>query len=631
MKQNMKTLKILLIGQPNVGKSSLLNAIVGPKVTVSNYPGTTVEVTKAKKKVGGTEIEFRDTPGIYSISDRSEEEKVTEKALFEEEIDGVIVVADATSLERSLYMTLQVLEAKIPTILALNFVEDAQRKGIQIDSEKLEKLINIPVVPINPITKKGIDKLVELIPAIRETAKRSFQIEYDDHIEQAVNDISLQVEGELPKRFVALRVLEEDEDFYRYLNDGRVIKSVKERLNDHPKVARDISITRYGTASFIAEQVTQITHLERKKQFQEKIDDVLLHKNWGPLAAGLFLLALFGLLLFLGNFVQGILMELTESLLSSLLIDESSIAALVLVQGLTGVVAGISIALPYVFLFYLFLGILEDTGLLSRFIVNAERFLKKLGLPGKAFIPLALGLGCTVPAVRATRVLSSKKEQFHTASLFAFVPCSSRTAIIMGVVGFYGGIMLVFFVLVTALVAGLIWAFGIKKVFHVRSEPLLLELPPYRRPLIKNVAAKSWIRMKDFVYIVIPLLAIGGIAYGILDTIGLAAVVVEPLSPITTWLGLPAVVIIPLLFGFLQKDLTGGMLVSVLGIEVSLALTSLQIYTFGVAAIIGIPCIIAFGMLAKEFGFKRSMLLTVTSIGYGLLVAGLAWRIISLL
>ena len=630
MKQNIKTLKILLIGQPNVGKSSLLNAIVGPKVTVSNYPGTTVEVTKAKKKVGGTEIEFRDTPGIYSISDRSEEEKVTEKALFEEEIDGVIVVADATSLDRSLYMTLQVLEAKIPTILALNFVEDAQKKGIHIDSEKLEKLLNIPVVPINPITKKGIDKLVELIPVMRETAKRSFQIEYDDHIEQAVNDISLQVEGKLPKRFVALRVLEKDKDFYRYLKDGRIIKSVKEGLSDHPNVARDISITRYGTASFIAEHITQITHLERTKQFQEKIDDVLLHEIWGPLTTGLFLLALFGLLLFLGNFVQGILMELTESLLSSLLIDESSIAALVLVQGLTGVAAGISIALPYVFLFYLFLGVLEDTGMLSRFIVNAERFLKKLGLPGKAFIPLALGLGCTIPAVRATRVLSSKKEQFHAASLFAFVPCSSRTAIIMGVVGFYGGIMLAFFVLVTALVAGLIWAFGIKKVFHVQSEPLLLELPPYRKPLIKNVAAKSWIRMKDFVYIVIPLLAIGGIAYGILDTIGLAAVVVEPLSPITTWLGLPAVVIIPLLFGFLQKDLTGGMLVSVLGVELSLALTSLQLYTFGVAAVIGIPCIIAFGMLAKEFGFKRSMLLTVTSIGYGLLVAGVAWRIVSL-
>ena len=624
----MENLKILLIGQPNVGKSSLLNALVGPRVTVSNYPGTTVEVTKAKKKINNTGIEFVDTPGIYSISDRSEEEKVTERALFEEKIDGVIIVADATSLERSLYMALQVLEAKIPTILAINFVEDAQKKGIQIDSEKLEKLLNIPVVPINPITKKGIDKLVELIPAIRENAKRNFQIEYDDHIEQAVNDISPQVEGKLPKRFVALRVLEEDKDFYKYLKDGKIVKTVKEGLNDHPKVARGISIIRYDTASYIAEHITQITHLDRKKQFQEKIDNVLLHKNWGPLATGLLLLAIFGLLLFLGNFIQEILMELTESFLSSLLIDESSIVALVLVQGLTGVVAGVSIALPYVFLFYLFLGVLEDTGVLPRLIVNAERFLKKLGLPGKAFIPLALGLGCTVPAVRATRLLSSKKEQFHTASLFAFVPCSSRIAIIMGVVGFYGGITLAFFVLVTALVAGLIWAFGIKKVFHVHSEPLLLELPPYRKPLISNVVAKSWIRMKDFVYIVIPLLAIGGIAYGILDTMGLTAVVVEPLSPITIWLGLPAVVIIPLLFGFLQKDLTGGMLVSVLGIELSLALTSLQIYTFGVAAVIGIPCIIAFGMLAKEFGFKRSVLLTVTSIGYGLLVAGLIWRIV---
>jgi len=631
MIRNMRSLKILLIGQPNVGKSSLLNAIVGNKVTVSNYPGTTVEVTKAKKKVGGTEIEFRDTPGIYSISDRSEEEKVTEKALFEEEIDGTIVVADATSLERSLYMTLQVLEAKIPTILALNFVEDARKKGIQIDSEKLEKLLNIQIVPVNPITKKGIDKLVRLIPEIRDIAERSFQVEYDDHIEQAVNDISLQVEGELSKRFVALRVLEKDEDFYGYLKDDRIFKSVEEKLHDHPEVARDISITRYGTASFIAEQVTQITHLEEGKQLTKKIDDILLHKGWGLLITGLFLFVLFGLLLFLGNFVQGILMELTENFLSSLLIDNSSIAALVLVQGLTGVVAGISIALPYVFLFYLFLGVLEDSGLLSRFIVNAERFLKKIGLPGKAFIPLALGLGCTVPAVRATRLMSSKKEQFHTASLFAFIPCSSRIAIIMGIVGFYGGVMLASLVLVTVLAAGLAWALGIKRIFHINSEPLLLELPPYRKPLIKNVAAKSWIRMKDFVYIVIPLLVIGGIVYGILDTIGLVAVVVKPFSPITTWLGLPAVVIIPLLFGFLQKDLTGGMLVSVLGIELSLALTSLQIYTFGVATVIGIPCIIALGILAKEFGFKRSILLTVTSICYGLLVAGLMWRISSIL
>jgi ferrous iron transport protein B len=627
----MKNLKILLIGQPNVGKSSLLNALVGPRVTVSNYPGTTVEITKAKKNFNKTKIEFVDTPGIYSISDRSEEEKVTERALFEEEADGVIVIADATSLERSLYMALQILEAQIPTVLALNFVEDAEKKGIKIDYEKLKSVLHIPVVPLNPLTKKGIDKLVDSVAKIKKISKRAFTLEYDDHIESAIDKISSQMkETSMPSRFTAIRILEGDEDFFKFLKDKRIITKVRESLEEHPKVAEDIAITRYGTASFVAEKVTRIIPLEKEKKLQEEIDRVLLHRIWGPLTTGLFLLAIFGMLLYLGNLIQGVLTGLTESLLSSLTTAEHSIFTMVLVNSLTGIALGVSIALPYVFLFYLLLGLLEDIGFLSRFTVNTEIFLKKLGLPGKSFIPLALGLGCTAPATRATRVLSSEKVQIHTASLFAFVPCSSRIAIIMGIVGFYGGVKLAISVFATSFVAGLVWAFGIKKAIQIKSEPLLLELPPYRKPLIKNVFAKSWIRMKDFVYIVIPLLALGGIAYGILDISGLTYIVLEPLSPITTWLGLPTVTIIPIIFGFLQKDLTGAMLLSVLGSETSSVLTLLQIYTFGVATTIGIPCMIALGMLIKEFGFKRAIVLTMTSIVYGFLFAGLAWRIISI-
>jgi len=627
----MKDLKILLIGQPNVGKSSLLNALVGPRVTVSNYPGTTVEITKAKKSFDKIEIEFVDTPGIYSISDRSEEEKVTERALFEEEADGVIAIADATSLERSLYMALQILEAKIPTVLALNFVEDAEKKGIRINCEKLKGILHIPVVPINPLTKKGIDKLVDTVAKLKKISKRAFTIEYDDHIESAIDKTSSQMkETSMPSRFLAIRILEGDEDFFKFLKDKRIIAEVRGNLEEHPKVAEDIAITRYGTASFIAEKATKIIPLEKEKKLQEEMDRVLLHKISGPLTTSLFLLAIFGILLYLGNLIQGVFTDLTESLLSSLTTAEHSIITIVLVNGLTGIAMGVSIALPYVFLFYLLLGLLEDIGLLSRFTVNAEIFLKKLGLPGKSFIPLALGLGCTAPATRATRVLSSEKEQIHTASLFAFVPCSSRIAIIMGIVGFYGGIRLALSVLAASFAAGLIWAFGIKKVIEIQSEPLLLELPPYRKPLIKNVFAKSWIRMRDFVYIVIPLLALGGIAYGILDMSGLTHIIVEPFSPITTWLGLPTVTIIPIIFGFLQKDLTGAMFLSVLGSEIPLVLTPLQIYTFGVATTIGIPCIIALGMLIKEFGFKRAIILTITSIVYGLLFAGLAWRTISL-
>ena len=586
-------------------------------------------MTKAKKKINSTEIEFLDTPGIYSISDRSEEEKITEKTLFEEEVDGAIVIADATSLERSLYMVLQILEAQMPVVLALNFIEDARKKGIKIDDEKLERYFNIPVVCINPLTKMGINRLMDVILKIKKIARQNFKIKYDDHIEEAIYKISVQVKGKLPKRFVALRVLEEDEDFYKYLGDKRIIRETKKSLVKHPKIAEDISITRYGTASFITEKVTQMTSLKKENILQEKVDNILLHRIWGPFITGLFFLVIFGTLLFLGNLIQNVLMNLTEGFLSSFDITKYSFIAMILVQGLTGLAAGVSIALPYVFLFYLLLGVLEDIGVLSRFIVNMERFLKRIGLPGKSFIPLALGLGCTAPAVRATRVLSSKKEQFHTASLFAFVPCSSRIAIIMGVVGFYGGTKLAFSVFATVFIAGLIWAFGIKKVIPLKSEPLLLELPPYRRPFIKNILAKSWIRMKDFVYIVIPLLILGGIVYGILDISGFTNIIVKPLSPITNLLGLPAVANIPLIFGFLQKDLTGGMLVSVLGSEISSVLTPLQIYTFGVASTIGIPCIIALGMLIREFGFKRAIFLTSASIIYGLLVAGLAWRIFS--
>jgi len=627
----MESFKVLLIGQPNVGKSSLLNALVGPRVIVSNYPGTTVEITKAKRRFNTTEIEFVDTPGIYSISDRSEEEKVTERALFEN-TDGVIVIADATSLERSLYMALQILEAKIPFILALNFVEDAEKKGIGIDYEKLKGFLHVPIVPINPLTKKGIVKLVDTITGIKRIPKSIFTIEYDDHIENAINAISSQVkETELPKRFLSLRILEGDEDFFKFLKNINAIREAKKILREHQNVEKDIAITRYGTASFIAEKVTRIIPLlEQEKNLQDNVDRLLLHRIAGPLITGMFLFIIFGILLYLGNMLQGFLTGLTEGLLSFVAPAEHSILTMILANGLTGIAIGVSIALPYVFLFYLILGLLEDIGVLSRFIVNAEIFLRKMGLPGKSFIPLALGLGCTAPATRATRILVSEEEQIQTASLFAFVPCSSRIAIIMGIVGFYGDIMLSLSVFATSFVAGLIWAFGIKKIIRLKSEPLLLELPPYRKPLIRNVFAKSWIRMKGFVYIVMPLLALGGIAYGVLDMSGLTNTIVEPLSPITAWLGLPNVTVIPLIFGFLQKDLTGTMLLSVLGIEVSQFLTNLQIYTFGVATTIGIPCIIALGMLIKEFGFKRAILLTIISIVYGLLFAGLASRIVSI-
>ncbi len=630
----MQNLKILLIGQPNVGKSSLLNSLVGPKVIVSNYPGTTVEVIRAKKIFGGVKIEFEDTPGIYSISDRSEEEKVTERALFEDDIDGAVILADAVSLERSLYLVFQVLEAKIPVIIALNFIESAKKKGIIIDYKKLAKLLSIPIIPINPLKKTGIKELIDAFLKIKEAKSITFTVKYDDDIEIAIEEISRYVKGELPRRFVALRTLEEDEDYYKYLKDKSIIEKVKENLKEHPKVDRDISITRYGTAAFIAEKITQLVYVDEKsKSLEEKVDQILLHQVWGPILTVLAFAMIFGILLYLGGWIEEVLMDLVEESILPAARLGSGFFGMVLEAALTGVMAGVSIALPYVFLFYIIFTLIEDTGFLSRFVINSERFLRRLDLPGKAVIPLALGLGCTVPGARATRILSSEKERFYTTSLFTAVPCSSRLAIIMGIVGHFGGKLLAVSVLASLVIALLVFGYFMKKVMKMEKKPVLHELPelpPYRMPSIKNIITKSWIRMKTFIYVVIPFLILGGILYSVLDILGVTKVIVEPFSPIMWWLGLPAVAIIPWLFSYLQKDLSAVMLFSVLGTEIAVILSPIQIYSFGMATTIGIPCMIATGMIWKEFGARKAIILTLVSAVYGLLFAGVAFRIVSI-
>lgn len=626
----MSDLEIALVGQPNTGKSALYNAIVGPKVTVSNYPGTTVDVARAEMRLGEQTIEFVDTPGIYSISDRSEEEKVTERILFKSEIDGTIVLVDATSLERSLYFVLQILEAGIPAVLALNFVEEAEAKGIHIDTEQLEDLLGVPVVAINPLTGKGVDSLVEVSASIGDLTEQRYQVEYDDHIEEAIRRVSEAVSKAvaLPNRFVALRVLEGDEEFLGHLERMDVVEPVREGVEEHPDISRDISVTRFGTASWIAHEVTDLRRIQKKKSLGEQLDNVLLAPVAGPIVTYAAFLGIFSVLLVLGNEVQHWLTVLFEATVPTT--TEATPVAFVLVEGLNGLTAGIAIALPYVFLFYLLLGLLEDVGVLSRFIVNLDRFLRKLNLPGKSFIPLALGLGCTAAATRATRVLASKDEQFHTSSFFAFVPCSSRIAIIMGIVGFYGSFELALSIFVTLILAGLFWGYLLTKLTDVEAEPLLIELPPYRRPVLGNVLAKSWLRMKDFVYVVLPLLMVGGTVYGLLELRDIPRLIVDPLAPISSWLGLPGPAMIPLVFGFIQKDLTGPMLLSVLGRNLE-GLSMLQIYAFGVASTIGIPCVIALAMLWKEFGWRRSILLTTVSVSYGYLFAGIAWRVVAFL
>ena len=640
-------IRILFIGQPNVGKSSLLNALVGTKITVSNYPGTSVEIMEAEKiltlyiknkaKIQKIKYIFKDTPGIYSISDRSAEESITKKSIFQKDYDIIIIIVDATALERGLYFTLQVLESGLNAVLGINFIEDAYKKGITINNKKLNHILGIPVVNFNPITKNIEELVITATNEICKPSKKYFSVKYDDHIEELIDFILKSITSDMSERFVSVRILEEDPDFINLLpNKKKQILSEKKRLiaEKHLNIKEDISKQRYGTSAYISEQVTRIHKIKKlDKTKKPLLDKVLFHRTWGLFLTLIFFLGLLFVLLVIGGKIEELLIGLGDIVIELIPEGGWSIGNFsfldLLREGLAGAFAGIAIAFPYILLFYLILGVIEDIGILPRFVVNIQKIFNYLGLPSKGLISMILGLGCTVPAYSSTRIINRKSDKLKIALMFSFIPCSSRIGIIMGIVGFFGGYLLSLAIFLTLFGSMLIWAFMIKWITKVPLEPMLIELPPYRRPVINNVFSKSWLRMKGFVKIVIPLLIGGGIIYSLLDQIGVTAYFVELLGPIIELLfGLPGETIIPIVFGFIQKDLTGAMLMSALGTENGLILlTNIQLYTFGVITSIGVPCVIALGMMFKEYGIKNSLIIFISVLLYNILIASISWRI----
>jgi ferrous iron transport protein B len=362
----------------------------------------------------------------------------------------------------------------------------------------------------------------------------------------------------------------------------------------------------------------------------------MLNPVWGTLLTVAFLLAMFAGLLFVGGLLQDFLSSLIQSFVLPWVQNVSAgmpgYVTMMVESAVVGTSAGIAIAIPYVFLFYFALGLLEDLGFLPRFILMLDRTLRKLNLPGQAIIPMLLGMGCTVPATTATRILENRADRMKVTTLFAVIPCSSRIAIILGVVGHFAGMLAALGVFSV----GLLMILGIGLIFRHTSASdsslLLLELPPFRRPTLHSVVMKGWLRMKEFVYVVIPLLIIGGASYGLLKWLGLEGVLFDPLSFLTTgWLHLPKETITPLVYGFLQKDLTPAMLSSVFGTtDLSSVMTPIQLFTFGLASTFQIPCVVAFGMIGRELGWRWAITLTIAALVVGLVISGLVLRIILL-
>ena len=562
--------KILLIGNPNVGKSAVFSRLTGAKVVISNYPGTTVEFTEGCTKINASRPVIIDIPGTYSLKPTSKAEEVAVRML--KDGDLIINIVDATNLERNLCLTLELLEEGIPVIVALNMWDDTKHKGIEIDVKKLEKILGVPVVPTCGLTGEGIKELVNNIPKAR-----------------------IKKHGVLT-------------DGARWKYIGKIIEDVQklhhrhhtflERLEDlsiRPATGMPVAVIVLFCAFWVIRFIAENLIVYAADPFFTKI--------WTPIAMKIS--ALLGTGSFLHDVIIGKLVDGTVNYTQGF--------------GLftTGFYVPFAMVLPYIISFYLALGILEDFGYLPRFAVLMDNFMHRLGLHGYAVIPLILGLGCNVPGALAMRILEGKREKFIAATLMAVaVPCMAQIAMIIGLVGERGGtyVGVVFLTLFLVLV---IKGLMLNKFTKGKSPEILLEIPPYRIPHISSVFKKLWMRVFSFLKEAVPYVLLGILFVNVLYTLGVINVLSGIFSPIIqkVW-GLPKEAIAALIIGFLRKDVAIGMLGP-------LNLTTKQLVVGSTVLAIYFPCIATFAVLVRELGIRDMLKSAALMIGTAILVGGL--------
>ena len=543
--------KFLLMGNPNVGKSAIFSRLTGARIIVSNYPGTTVEFTQGQMKIGRERPLVIDAPGTYTLEPTSKAEEVAARML--KDGDLIIDVVNATNLERNLYLTLELLEKGIPVIVALNMWDETKHQGIDIDVEKLEKELGVPVIPTCGLTGEGIK---ELILRLKEAKPLKIKPTSDSDKWERIGEI---IEG-------TQRLTHHHHTFLQRLEE----LSIKP-LSGIP-IAVGVVYAAFWAIRFIGEGL--ITY----------IFEPLFDKAWVPLM--LRLGSMLGEETFLHNVLIGKLIDGTIDF-------KMSFGVLT-----TGLFLPIAMVLPYIISFYLILGLLEDFGYLPRLAVLVDNFMHHIGLHGFAIVPMMLGLGCNVPGALAIRLLEGRREKFIAATLMAVsVPCMAQIAMIVGLVGERGGqyLGIIFGTLfILFIIKGLI----MNKVLKGTSPEILVEIPPYRIPQSLAVIKKLWMRVSGFLKEALPYVLLGVLFVNILYALKIIDFISKVFSPLLTGLwGLPKEAISALIIGFLRKDVAVGMLGP-------LNLTTKQLVIGSTILAIYFPCIATFIMLVKELGIK---------------------------
>lgn len=636
----MKQIKVGFVGNPNCGKTTLFNAFTGAKLKVANWPGVTVEKKEGETVYKGEKIKLIDLPGIYSLTSYSIEEKVTRKCIMNHEIDVIINIVDASSLERNLYLTLQLLELGKPVILALNMMDIVEERGMELDLHRLPELLGgIPVVPVSARKRTGLDVLMHAVIHHFEEGPAHPVIRYNDVIETKIEKLEIVMKANYPKlenyRWYSIKLLEYDEE----ITEKYPLPPLKIVDRSYEK---DIINQKYEYIEEVIEET--LFYKKEKTEKTDKVDAVLTHPIFGiPIFLGIMALVFF-LTFTVGDALKGVFETGLSTFSDTVLHILESIGAdrwliSLIVDGIIAGVGGILTFLPNIFVLFLALAVLEDSGYMARVAYIMDGVMGKIGLSGKAFLPMVLGFGCTVPAVMATRSLESHRDRLRTILITPFMSCSAKLPIyvLFADMFFQEKAMLAAYSLyIIGLLLGIGTGFILSKIDRIKeSNGLLIELPDYKAPNGRTIIIYVWEKVKDyltkagttiFVASIVIWLILNYNVTGMVNDISksFGATIGEWLVPVLKPAGLGMWQIgVALISGISAKEVVVSSFAVLFGIgninsssgmsELSTILansgfTSVNAYAFMIFCLLYTPCIASIATIKKETGsIKQTM------------------------
>jgi ferrous iron transport protein B len=639
--------KIVLVGSPNTGKSVMFQNLTGSYVTVSNYPGTTVEVARGSRTLGNAEFEVIDTPGMYSLLSITEEERVARSILLKEKPDIVIQLVDGKNLERMLPLTLQLLESGLPLILDLNMMDEAENLGIKTNVNRLEKELGIPVVSTVATNKKGMEILYEKILSYLENNDVK-STKYNPHIEEAIENISSFLEGNylLSKRTMSLLLLQGDEEIWEYIKTMDTDNTLSiEKIVDTATLKFSHSLNyvinrkrQWESRQIISRSLTYPEKLE--SNLREKLSILMMRPFTGiPI---LILVLYFGLYQFVGVFGAQTLVDFLEEVVFGMYFNPfitGLFSTYVSYSPLTELFVGeygiltlgfryaVALILPIVGTFFIAFSIIEDSGYLPRMALLIDRVFKKIGLNGRAVIPMILGFGCATMATIVTRTLETKRERILATLLLSLaIPCSAQIGVLLGILASNPLATMIWTIMLVMIF--LLVGFVTAQLLPGERPSFYMEIPPLRIPKISNVLTKTYTRVEWYLREVFPLFILASILIWVGQITGAFDFLVSLFVYPVQWIGLPREAAVAFLFGFFRRDYGAAGLYD---LQRSGVLSGAPLVVAAVTLTLFVPCVAQFSVNIKERGLKTALAMAVFIFPFAFLVGFLLNLTLSIL